>query len=400
MFPFVRRHSRKRLVNEAVDETTRIEQLCSVISRSSFFDHEFYLSQVSTATLSGMDPVQHYARYGAFEGLDPGPRFSTKAYLRAHPDVASSGMNALVHYEMYGRAEGRRCIPAVNSRDLVANTDDMKIIIVGSCQSAGVANCLSLLLPDHQIELRPGDADVSDLAASDVILLQSGTKAAFTDQELTPAKIIEWPLIIFSGFHPDIVYIDPAIHSPTGGWHSSICLASWKSGLSVDATQSLFRKDVFEALGFFDHYEQSKAWLMSHLDQTGFPGRKLVEKWCASGCFMYGINHPKLNVLSDLALVIADKLGFEPDLRNPEEYIFDNMLMSASWPVYPPVSEALGLGPSQYRFKEQNPAGWRVGRVHDLTSFIRASFEIYEDVPQESLVTDRLSQPGYLDLVQ
>lgn len=96
----------------------QIEHLCAVISRSKFFDREFYLSQVSIATLSGMDPVQHHACYGALAGLDPGPRFSTNAYLSANPDVAASGMNALVHYEMYGRAEGLTCDPKINSRDL------------------------------------------------------------------------------------------------------------------------------------------------------------------------------------------------------------------------------------------------------------------------------------------
>jgi hypothetical protein len=112
-----------------------------------------------------MDPVQHYACHGAFEGLDPGPRFSTNAYLSANPDVAASGMNALVHYEMYGRAEGRR-LPRTDSRDLVKNINAMKIVVVGSCQSAGLANCLSLFLPGHQIEVRNGDADLSDLAAN------------------------------------------------------------------------------------------------------------------------------------------------------------------------------------------------------------------------------------------
>ncbi|QGM94552.1 GSCFA domain-containing protein [Methylocystis rosea] len=401
MLPFIKRISRtqsKRSGNGADHEAMQIEHLCAVISGSKFFDREFYLSQVSRATLSGMDPVQHYACLGALAGLDPGPRFSTNAYLSANPDVAASGMNALVHYELYGRAEGRR-LPRTDSRDLVKNINAMKIGVVGSCQSAGLANCLSLLLPGHQIEVRNGDADLSDLASTDVILLQSGTEAAFTDNKLNPAaKIIMWPLIIFTGFHPDIVYIDPTIESPTGGWHSSICLASWKFGLSVEATQSLFRKDVFEALGFFSHYEQAKAWLVWHLNQTGFPGESLVAKWCKSGCFMYGMNHPKLHVLADLSEVIVEKLGLEPQLRNPQEYIFDNMLMSASWSVYPPLSKALGLGPSQYRFKEQNPAGWRVGRVHDLASFIRASFEIYETYPQERLVADRLSQPGYMNL--
>ena len=49
----------------------------------------------------------HHVRQGAFDGVDPGPGFSTMGYYLANPDVAELGWPALVHYEMRGRAEGR-----------------------------------------------------------------------------------------------------------------------------------------------------------------------------------------------------------------------------------------------------------------------------------------------------
>lgn len=144
MFSFIKRISRnpsKGSGREATDDTTQIKQLCSVISSSEFFDREFYLRQISNEALAGMDPAQHYACHGAFAGFDPGPRFSTEAYLSAYPDVAASGMNALVHYERYGRAEGRKCITASNSSEFVKNA----IKAISDCSKYEYARMLDSL---------------------------------------------------------------------------------------------------------------------------------------------------------------------------------------------------------------------------------------------------------------
>ena len=57
-----------------------------------------------------MDPALHYLLHGGLEGRDPGPFFSTEAYLARYPDVAEAGVNALLHYETHGRREGRRVV--------------------------------------------------------------------------------------------------------------------------------------------------------------------------------------------------------------------------------------------------------------------------------------------------
>jgi O-antigen biosynthesis protein len=54
-----------------------------------------------------MDAAFHYLVYGGREGRDPGPFFSTRAYLARYPDVAEAGLNALFHYETQGRRENR-----------------------------------------------------------------------------------------------------------------------------------------------------------------------------------------------------------------------------------------------------------------------------------------------------
>ncbi len=67
---------------------------------------------IPQAAASGLDPVLHYLLVGARQGLDPGPDFSTEAYVAANPDVAAAGLNPLAHYLAHGRAEGRPLAPA------------------------------------------------------------------------------------------------------------------------------------------------------------------------------------------------------------------------------------------------------------------------------------------------
>jgi hypothetical protein len=71
------------------------------------FDADFYLSAYPDVAEHGMDPFTHFVLYGAREGRDPRPDFSTRAYLAANPDVAAAGVNALEHWIRHGRAEGR-----------------------------------------------------------------------------------------------------------------------------------------------------------------------------------------------------------------------------------------------------------------------------------------------------
>lgn len=80
---------------------------CAALAGSALFDAGFYLNTYPDVRESGVDPLEHYVRYGAAEGRDPGPGFSTTGYLQANPDVAAAGINPLRHYVEFGRAEGR-----------------------------------------------------------------------------------------------------------------------------------------------------------------------------------------------------------------------------------------------------------------------------------------------------
>lgn len=84
----------------------------ALLKQSSLFDAEWYQACYSDVRHAGLSPEQHFLKYGWRLGRDPGPRFSTMAYLHRHGDVRRSGVNPLLHYLRNGEIEGRVVDPA------------------------------------------------------------------------------------------------------------------------------------------------------------------------------------------------------------------------------------------------------------------------------------------------
>lgn len=80
----------------------------NTIKKSNVFDEVWYIEQYTDLEKNSIDPVKHYFYYGAKEGRDPAPWFSTSAYLQANPDVQKTGLNPFYHYIRYGFSEGRK----------------------------------------------------------------------------------------------------------------------------------------------------------------------------------------------------------------------------------------------------------------------------------------------------
>ncbi|MEZ5830439.1 MAG: glycosyltransferase [Dongiaceae bacterium] len=95
-----------------------------VIRASGLFDVAWYLDSYPDVADRGVDPLEHYVRYGAREGRDPNRLFSSSWYLANNPDVAESGLNPLVHFILKGSAEGRSPGPFFDTKwYLDANPD-------------------------------------------------------------------------------------------------------------------------------------------------------------------------------------------------------------------------------------------------------------------------------------
>ncbi|MBE9640229.1 rhamnan synthesis F family protein [Salipiger mangrovisoli] len=98
------------------------------IGRSPFFDRDWYARRYLPGQRLG-SAARHYLVQGAAAGHDPGPEFSTRGYLAAHPDVAAAGMNPLLHYERYGRAEGREVLPPLGPVAAPGRGGDYAVIV-------------------------------------------------------------------------------------------------------------------------------------------------------------------------------------------------------------------------------------------------------------------------------
>ena len=79
----------------------------SVIRKSGLFDEFWYQEKYLDVRITGIEPIEHYLRYGVLLERDPGPNFSTRYYLQSNPDVAAAGINPLLHFILHGCFEGR-----------------------------------------------------------------------------------------------------------------------------------------------------------------------------------------------------------------------------------------------------------------------------------------------------
>ncbi|MBC9227312.1 glycosyltransferase [Aeromicrobium sp. 636] len=116
------------------------------IRRSQYFDAEWYLATYPDVADLEMDPAEHYLRVGGRMLRDPGPEFSTSAYLALNRDVAKARMNALVHYELYGRSGGRHLAPPQGVQD-IRDTTPAVPLYGGDAPTHRPARVVSFYLP-------------------------------------------------------------------------------------------------------------------------------------------------------------------------------------------------------------------------------------------------------------
>ncbi|AFU97743.1 hypothetical protein [Simiduia agarivorans] len=99
-----------RMVKKALrgDGYENILSDCALLLTSEYFDVQWYLEAYKDVAEAGINPAEHYIKYGASEGRYPSLKFDGNWYLSHYPDVANSGMNPLIHFIKFGQAEGRQ----------------------------------------------------------------------------------------------------------------------------------------------------------------------------------------------------------------------------------------------------------------------------------------------------
>lgn len=286
-----------------------------------------------------------------------------------------------------------------------------RIALLGNCQATTLYRIFKVLSPSVEVErflfsdlaarFPSRNELMEEFARFDVIFAQPFGLGLFPEvdglilKERFGEAFYFYPGIDFNAFHPDCVYLwhrqrGEYFPSPIGDYHSATAFLGHSLGFTLDQTLRLFDAGVFERLGYFGFWRISEEVLMERGHSIGFPLGKAYRSWMRRGSFMHSVNHPKLFVLVDIARILLQQSGFPVTRCNIEDYLPDEALFDAVWPIYPEIGEVLGIE-GDYIFK----CGSRSDEgtpYSTLEEFVRRSFELYESESSGALECQRIEE--------
>lgn len=280
----------------------------------------------------------------------------------------------------------------------------MKIGILFNCQHKGLANAFRSLYPEWEvISFELGGMGTQDaqerasvqLGACDRVLsIPIGDRAfgpLVTDELKKTCNLSVLPAVAFFGFHPDTIYIfGPQGHfcAATGDYHSRLAVAAFLAEFSAEEADILFNALVYQKLGYFDYYDKSSAFLAQRFKPFDIDIQPWLDGWKASGCFMHSINHPRIHVVCDLALIACSLMGFNPDLDDDRlQTVPDNLAAGPQIPLYPEIARRLGNRCRGHTlFKQGNHPDHSNFRLLTRAQYLQSCFETYAEASPEMLL--------------
>lgn len=276
----------------------------------------------------------------------------------------------------------------------------MKIAFVGSCQVHGMGAVARRLLPDanvvsyhlhvphsmEEIDSLTRDADYAVTQFADQPLADGSplplSGAAFLAHGA--AGVVHLPTVVFTGFHPDVVYVmdkDVPIAGAFGQYHSQLTLAGFLNGLDETRTAALFNAHVFAELGYFAAYGIAENRLLRTFVRAGFHLGGTIRRWRAGGSvFMHSHNHPTIALLERLTVAALAKAGLVAADVPPVSGVEDVLGQSIVIPVYTPLARRLGVTGSDTFLKPVRGDAAEEARDVPLESYIERSFAIYREL--------------------
>ena len=214
-------------------------------------------------------------------------------------------------------------------------------------------------------------------------------------RELLP-KTVMFPPITFAAFHPDLVFIHDTsrlngfVFGPIGPYHSALGLFGYRKGLSLEETNALFNENVFQAIGYFDVWNDGARELLEHANHYGLDLSSDFINWARRGVFMYSNVHPMSFVLHDVARRLQEKAGLKARPVNFNYYDIHDLARAEIYPVYPPIAKIFGVA-GGYQFKLQNHhISWTVGDFLTLPQYLSSCFNIYRKYETSALSNTRV----------
>lgn len=287
-----------------------------------------------------------------------------------------------------------------------------RIAVIGNCQAFGLAYAMKVMNPsavvDHFSAIGRAkstmDLLVKTLDTYDYIFthdfLAGHVRGGGDSEELRSRlpKTTLTPAITFAAFHPDLIYIQDKsqplhgfVFGPLGPYHSALALFAYRAGLSVDEARAMFNENVFQAVGYYDVWnEAARELLESSKARFGVDLSEDLMKWARRGVFMYSLVHPKSFVLFDIARRMWEKVGLKPPSTDFGYYEIHDLARAEIFPVYPGIAKVFGAQ-GGYLFKLQNHhLADSVGDFLNLPQYLSASFKTYEKAGAERLANPRV----------
>jgi len=272
-----------------------------------------------------------------------------------------------------------------------------KVIVVSSnCTTGGTAAALQQLFPDAAVIPLPlllaTDEELADnVSRADIWVCDDpGDRIDRVRVSAPQAQLVKIPRILFSAFHPDLVYAsrvsEKCIINPH--YNSAIAIWCYRNCIEPEDAASLFSRNVFAQLGYLSRWTFSVALLERYFSESCLDFNRYMCAIQRYGVFMYSINHPKIAVLVLLAKMIARALGKDEGVFDRELYIRDALLESDHWPVYPEIGYELSMPASyEWRFADRNISG--------LRAYLDFVFENYrsQGIPPDDITI--LPHPAY-----
>ena len=285
-----------------------------------------------------------------------------------------------------------------SSRSGRAPAAGLKLAVLGNCQAYAMARCLRVLNPAARIsavswaELRT-EAQIERMYASlgefDAVLAQPVNVPRL--ERLGPKVLIRrarcffFPGVNFTGFQPDAVRaFGDGVRSLIGEWHSALIMAAWRMGLPEARAEELFNAYIYGAIGYFDEYPKAAQFLHEGAARIGWDLSAELATWPAP--FVHMPNHPRVEVMMDLARAACALLGLEADAEAPPPS--DPFAVFGAWPIYPEIGKRLGLK-GEMTFVSPTESG----RAFALDEAIAWYYAAYAKTPPEGLAAvDRVDE--------
>ena len=236
----------------------------------------------------------------------------------------------------------------------------MKIVVTWNCQTAGLCLALQKIFSNDLISPFPTPDSTDAIKSNELCELIESCDFWLTDGKFNYAPtervcLIKIPSVLFRGFHPDVCYAKSKLTGDytKNHWNSRIVVWAYNNNIDSKSALNLFNSKVYSELLYYDTWQKSYDELRSSFikcDISNEDFNALFLSLKRDGIFMYGINHPKQNLIVGLALLLAKKIDPNYSVSNSFKFKIPDTVPIPVWPVYSEIAENMGFNSGGYNW--------------------------------------------------